>query len=171
MAFAITPPAYGALTNYNDLIAEVRDQLDDTGYPESRIERALRKAEAHFRRELPMGDLPVSVAVTITDDSAVNEPAQVINVGDPATASIYPYLAPLTSAAPTNWLLQRHPDLYVAGALYYCHVRNGSADQAAEALTAIQAFIQSIRASEIRSQWGRGPLIPTGIVQTRGARA
>lgn len=171
MSLAISPPKSGALTNYADVIAEVRDQLDDDAYPEVRIQRALRKAEAYFRRELPIGDPPVSITVAITDDSDEPAPTEFIEVGDPATASRYPYLTPLTAASPTNWLLERHPDLYVAGALYYCHVRDGSVDQAAEAFNAIGALLESARRYGIKSQWGRGPLIPTGIMQVRGARA
>ncbi len=171
MALAISPPKSGALTNYSDLIEEVRDQLDDDAYPEIRIERALRKAEAYFRRELPIGRAPVSVTVSVTDPSNDIAPTEVIEVGDPDTESRYEYLTPLTAASPTNWLLERHPDLYVAGALYYCHVRDGAVNQAAEALNAVGALLESARLYEIRSQWGRGPLIPTGIMQVRGARA
>lgn len=171
MAFAITPPAYGALTNYDGLVAYIRDRLDDSTYSERRIQEALRMAEAHLRRELPMGDAPVSISVVITDDSAASEPAQVLNVGDPATASIYPYLTPLTSAAPSNWLLQRHPDVYAVAVLYYCHQRSGDQENMDVTLTLLNNLLPSARRSEITSQWGRGPLIPTGITQTRGARA
>lgn len=163
--------ALAALETYDDLIAEVRDQLDDDGFEEVKIARAIRKAEAYFRRELPLAELSATATITVFADPPSDHGTITLEVGDADTALPYPVLTPLGSDNETNWLMERHPDIYVAGTLYYCHLRSGAVERAAEQFQALQAFIPSARRSEILSRWGRGPLIPRGITQVGSARA
>lgn len=52
MSIAIQTYAPGAISSYPNLIAEIRDLMDDGDYSQEAIDRALRKAEAQFNRSL-----------------------------------------------------------------------------------------------------------------------
>lgn len=82
----------------------------------------------------------------------------------------YAAIPPLTESAVSNWLLNKHPDLYVSGVMYHLARRERDADGAAQAGQEVSALIDSINSANARARWGAGPLIPTGQAQVRGAR-
>ena len=54
------------IDTFSDLVAEIRDEMDDTGYSLDKIKRALTRAEAIFNRELrvPLMETELTLAVT-----------------------------------------------------------------------------------------------------------
>ena len=216
LVVSVTPP--GAIATYVDLVAAVRDHVDDGAYPNTAIDRAIRLAEAHFNRELRTPEMETQAGLNITTELTTMpddflsmrslyeaatpsfplkamSPAGLIytygqQIGTPlayalegrqlrvapvGTAQLnmdyYARIPILTPDTPQNWLLFRHPDLYLWGTLWYCYQRDASAGQAAAAFQNVSGLIESIAAAGQRNRWGSGPLNPRGIVQVRSARA
>lgn len=68
MSLVVNAFAPGALASYDDLIAAVRDQLDDAAYPQDAIDRAIRMAEAYFNRELRTPEMETQVEIAVVDE-------------------------------------------------------------------------------------------------------
>ncbi|GAA0729980.1 phage adaptor protein [Sphingomonas japonica] len=68
MAFIIPSYVAGAIRNYSDLIEELRDMLDDETYEQSKLDRAIRKAEAMFNRELRTPQMETRVEITAASE-------------------------------------------------------------------------------------------------------
>lgn len=82
----------------------------------------------------------------------------------------YAAIPALTDANPSNWLLRKHPDAYLAGALYHIARRERDSDGMAQAIAELNDIIDSISDAGERARWGAGPLAPQGTQQVRGAR-
>ena len=218
MAVAIPSYAPGAISNYNDVLAEVCDLMDDGAYDQTAIDRALRKAEAWYNRDLRTSEMEVRTTLAVTDeltnlpedflelrfvfqDGSPDRPlvsmspqglvesyrgmagcplayaieGRSIRVGPVGKTTLqiiyYQRLTPISDAQPTNWLLMRHPDLYIAGVMYYLAVRERDNDGMAVALSQVETLIDSIKGAMQRNRWGSAPLVPAGLQQVRGARA
>lgn len=92
-------------------------------------------------------------------------------VGNTALEMVYYRpLNPLSDAVPSNWLLKKHPDLYVAGVMYHLARRERDADGMAQAAQEVVALTDAIRGAANRSRWGSAPLTPAGVRQMRGPR-
>ena len=52
MVIAVSTSPDNAISNLSDLVAEIRDEMDDDGFSIDRIYRAIARAEAVFNREL-----------------------------------------------------------------------------------------------------------------------
>ena len=60
------PP--GAIATYSDLVAAVRDQMDNDLYDSAKINRAIRFAEAHFTRELRTPDMETEIVLSVSTE-------------------------------------------------------------------------------------------------------
>lgn len=217
MSIAIPTYAPGSITTYSELVTEIRDMMDDADYSQEAIDRALRKAEAMFNRELRTTDMETRAVFTITDELtqlpadfvemrfifvegmpdqplASMSPAGMlanyygrsgcpvaytiegnsIRVGPVGKAAVevnyYARIPTLTDAQVSNWLLRKHPDLYVAGALFYLYSRERDQEGKAQAGQEVSTLIDSIKGAAIRQRWGSAPLVPRGVSQVRGVR-
>ncbi len=83
----------------------------------------------------------------------------------------YERLPQLTEDFVSTWLLDRHPDLYVAGIMYHLARRERDSEGAAQALAEVSEMIDTINSATTRARWGAGPLIPAGMRQIAGVRA
>lgn len=68
MAIIIPSFAPGAISTYADLIDEVRDMMDDAAYDQRVIDRAIRKSEATFNRELRVPEMETRIIITVTGE-------------------------------------------------------------------------------------------------------
>lgn len=76
----------------------------------------------------------------------------------------------LSSALPTNWLLDAHPDIYLYGALVQAEAYLANDERVSLWKSAHdEALGELVQAGE-RARWGAGPLVPNTVRQTRGAR-
>lgn len=82
----------------------------------------------------------------------------------------YRRIDPLSDAQVSNWLLRKHPDLYVAGVMYHLARRERDADGMAQAAQEVATLTDTIRRSALQARWGAAPLTPRGMGQVRGAR-
>lgn len=217
MSIAIPTYAPGAISNYSELIDEIRDMMDDADYSQEAIDRALRKAEAEFNRTLRTPDMETRVVFDITSELtalpddfhemrfifvesqpdrglASMSPGGMLQtyggisgcpqayaiegrnlrvgpVGNVTVEMVYYQRIPgLSDATVSNWLLRKHPDLYVAGALYHLARRERDADGMAQAAQEVATLTESIKQNAIATRWGAAPLIPTGFRQVGHVR-
>jgi hypothetical protein len=82
----------------------------------------------------------------------------------------YATIPQLTDAVPINWLLIKHPDAYLATALYHIARRERDSDGQQQAGTEMQTILDAITTSANSARWGAGPLTPQGISQVFGVR-
>jgi hypothetical protein len=66
-AFSTDPT--GAITALDDLIAEIRDEMDDAGYALPKIYRAISRAEAMFNRELRVPQMETELQFGVTQEA------------------------------------------------------------------------------------------------------
>jgi hypothetical protein len=85
-------------------------------------------------------------------------------------ATYFQRIPPLTSATPSNWVLEEHPDIYVWGTLMHAalYIRDPEAAQACSGL--LDGAITELQRESRLDRWGVGPLVPNGPAQVRGAR-
>lgn len=99
---------------------------------------------------------------------------QNIRVGPVGTAAVemvyYQRILGLTDAQVSNWLLRKHPDLYVAGVLYHLARRERDEAGMAQAAQEVSTLLGSIQSAAQKARWGSAPLVTRGIQQVRGAR-
>lgn len=80
----------------------------------------------------------------------------------------YQPLPALSDAQVSNWLLAKHPDLYVAGVMYHLARRERDSDGMAQAAQEVSALTEAIKQQAQRNRWGAAPLTPVGVRQTHG---
>lgn len=217
MSIAIPTYAPGSITSYSELVTEIRDMMDDADYNQEAIDRALRKAEALFNRELRTPDMETRAVFTVSGDLtalpadflemrfifvegmpdqplASMSPSGLLatyygrsgcpmaytleggnlRVGPVGTAAVemvyYQRILGLTDAQVSNWLLRKHPDLYVAGVLYHLARRERDEAGMAQAAQEVSTLMGSIQSAAQKARWGSAPLVTRGIAQVRGAR-
>jgi len=88
MSIALNLAAPNAIGSYADLIDEIRDLMDDDAYDQVKIDRAIRKAEAMFQRELRTPGMETSTIFSVTSESTALPPdflemRSIWVVGDP----------------------------------------------------------------------------------------
>lgn len=71
----------------------------------------------------------------------------------------------LSSYAPSNWLLEKHPDAYLYGALYNAEIYLDNATRAAQWKGLLDETIDRINRTSRNDRYGAGPLVPNGAVQ------
>jgi len=71
MAISVGSLAPGAIQNYTDLLAAVRDMMDDDNYSQSSIDRCIRLAESYFNRELRHPRMEKSVLLALTAETSI----------------------------------------------------------------------------------------------------
>ncbi len=83
----------------------------------------------------------------------------------------YRPIPPLSDEQVTNWLLDKHPDLYVAGTMAWLAFRERDSEAMSFWTGLVDTLTSAIQDATSRSRWGSAPLTPVGIRQVRGARA
>lgn len=67
IAFSTDPNGY--ISNLTQLVAEIRDRLDDSGYSLDKIYRAIGLAEAAFNREIRAPQMEAEVSLSVTGEA------------------------------------------------------------------------------------------------------
>lgn len=70
MAIVVDLSPAGSIASYSDLVTELRDLQDNAAYDGDAIDRAIRKAEAYFLRNLRLPEMELSVTLAVTDGTA-----------------------------------------------------------------------------------------------------
>lgn len=69
-------------------------------------------------------------------------------------------IPPLTEVAPTNWLLERAPDLYLYGALMQAEAFLAEDDRVSGWKASFDEAIAELRVDGLKRKWGPGPIAP-----------
>lgn len=116
--------------------------------------------EAKTRYGLAEADTPV--AYTIEGRTFMLYPpwAGTVNI------SYYAKLTSLSDAAPSNWLLEKHPDAYLFGSLSEAIVFTGLDDPRATLWEQkFQGALEDMKQMDMGGRWGRGRAqVPGGII-------
>jgi hypothetical protein len=75
----------------------------------------------------------------------------------------------LTDASPANWLLEKHPDLYLFTCLYYAEQHLDNVVRAGTWFQLAQGILGRIKETSTASRWGAG-IRPNTARQVIGAR-
>lgn len=67
IAFSTDPAS--AIVSLDDLVAEIRDEMDDSGYSLTKIYRAIARAEAYFNRELRVPQMETEIDIAVTGET------------------------------------------------------------------------------------------------------
>lgn len=70
MAIVVDLSPAGSIASYSDLVTELRDLQDNAAYDGDAIDRAIRKAEAYFLRNLRLPEMELSVTLAVTNGAA-----------------------------------------------------------------------------------------------------
>lgn len=69
MPIAFSTDPNSAITSLNELVAEIRDEMDDSGYSTDKIYRAIGRAEAFFNRELRVPQMETEYQFGVTAET------------------------------------------------------------------------------------------------------
>lgn len=86
------------------------------------------------------------------------------------TMDYFARIDPLSVAAPSNWLLEAHPDAYLYGALYNAEIFLDNAPRAAQWKGLLDEVVDRINRTTRNDRYGAGPLVPNAVSQVRGGR-
>lgn len=86
------------------------------------------------------------------------------------TMDYYSRIEGLSVVNPSNWLLQKHPDAYVAGVLFYYYRWSKDRQSAIDADALCNEIIGKINLSAQLDRYGAGPISRSTSVQVSGAR-
>lgn len=87
------------------------------------------------------------------------------------TMDYWATLDPLSVFAPSNWMLERHPDAYLYGTLYHAEAFLDNATRAAQWKGLLDEVLAKINRSARNDRYGAGPLVPNTVTQVRAARS
>ena len=80
-------------------------------------------------------------------------------------------IANLSVTAPSNWLLEKHPDAYLYMTLFHAEAYLDNATRASPWNQLAEASLNSINRASQADRFGAGPLVPNTVVQVRGGRS
>ena len=79
-------------------------------------------------------------------------------------------ITPLSVVAPSNWLLEKHPDAYVAAILFHYYRWAQNLELASAYKMMREELKDEINGAARRDRFGAGALVPNAMRQVRGAR-
>lgn len=87
------------------------------------------------------------------------------------TMDYFARITPLSVYAPSNWLLEQHPDAYLYGTLFNAEIYLDNATRAAQWKGLLDQVIDRINRTSRNDRYGAGPLVPNTVVQVWSARS
>jgi hypothetical protein len=76
----------------------------------------------------------------------------------------------LTDAAPSNWLLEKHPDLYLYATLFFAEAHLDNPVRAGQWKALLDQTLASVNRAARSDRFGAGPLVPNTVSQVFGSR-
>lgn len=137
-------------------------------YVEGSPDRPLRGMAPTAQRQEFNGDTGTPVAYTLVDGGLTLIPPP----ADSTTLHLdyFARIEPLSDASQSNWLLEKHPDAYLYGALFNAEAYLDNSVRAAQWKSLLDQSISRINRSARADRYGAGPLVPNTVLQVRGAR-
>jgi hypothetical protein len=138
-------------------------------YIEGNPDRPLRgMAPSAIRQEFD-GTSGIPVAYTLVGGGLRLYPVPT-TPGSLITMDYWARIVNLSTAAPSNWLLEKHPDAYLYGTLFQAEAYLDNATRASQWAQLLGNVIDRINRTSRNDRYGAGPLVPNHVVQVRGGR-
>lgn len=136
-------------------------------YIEGVPDRAMNaKSPAAMRREYD-GSVGTPNAYAIVSNGLRLAPPPASEIA--LTMDYYATIENLSVTIPSNWVLEKHPQLYIHGPLYYAYMALDNPERAAQHKTLFDMLIASVNRAANNNRFGGGPLIPNTVRQVRRA--
>lgn len=87
------------------------------------------------------------------------------------TMDYFTTLEQLSVANPSNWILEKHPALYIHGPLYYAYMALDNAERASQHKGLFDLLLAKVNQQARNNRFGAGPLVPNTTAQVWQARA
>jgi hypothetical protein len=137
-------------------------------YIDGSPDRPLRgMAPSAIRQEFD-GTTGVPVAYTLVSQALRLVPPPASDSDILITMDYWARIDALSTASPSNWMLEKHPDAYVTAVLFHYYRWSKDRESAVDANAICQGLIDQINRSSRNDRFGAGPLVPNHVVQTRG---
>lgn len=141
--------------------------------------RRLRKIYIDGNPDRPLVEMsPVTVPQRYSGDAGIPEAYYIegrsISFAPPPAeqtafrVTYFRKIPPLTSAAPSNWMLEEHPDIYLWGTLEQAAIYIRDPDAISLCGQKFQGAIAELQRESRMDRWG-GPLVPNNVQQVRSA--
>jgi hypothetical protein len=137
-------------------------------YEEGSPDRPLKGIPPTAIREISDGTPGTPIAYTL-----VSEAIRLIPPPDSEYMLAMDYWAsiePLSIYTPSNWLLEKHPDVYFYGVLYRAEHHLQNVESALQYKLLFEETITDINKTSRNDRYGAGPLVPSPAIQVRGAK-
>jgi hypothetical protein len=137
-------------------------------YEEGSPDRPLKGISPTAVRQISNGTAGTPVAYCLVSNSIrlIPPPASDVLL----TMDYWARIEPLSVFAPSNWLLNKHPDLYVLGTLYHYYRFVPNREMAAAYKGLMSELVADINRVARNDRYGAGPLVPSTVTQVRGAK-
>jgi hypothetical protein len=109
---------------------------------------------------------PLAYAIVSQSIRLVPPPSDEILV----TIDYWAKIDALSVVAPSNWLLEKHPDAYLYGTLYCAEAYLDNSTRAAQWKSLLDQTIDRINRTARNDRYGAGPLVPNTVGQVRNSR-
>lgn len=86
------------------------------------------------------------------------------------TMDYYAQISNLSVVAPSNWVLEKHPDAYVTAVLFHFFRWSKDRQSAMDANALCSSIIEDINQTARADRYGAGPLARATVLQTSGGR-
>jgi hypothetical protein len=102
--------------------------------------------------------------------------AGVLRLEPPPASTTYlnlDYFASITNlsdANPSNWLLEKHPDAYLYGTLFYAEQLLDNPTRAGMWKALLDEVLRQIKREATNNRYGAGPLVPNTVRQVPGSK-
>ena len=137
-------------------------------YEEGSPDRPLKAIAPTAIRQNYDGSTGTPVAYTLVSGGIrlVPPPASEILL----TMDYWARLRALSIYAPSNWLLEQHPDAYLYATLFNAEAHLDNAQRAGQWKALLDETINRINRASSNDRYGAGPLVPSIVTQVRGSR-
>lgn len=87
------------------------------------------------------------------------------------TMDYFAQIDPLSVFAPSNWLLEKHPDAYLYASLYFAEQILDNPTRVQQWKSLLVEVIERINRAAKNNRYGAGPLVPNTVGQVSGSRS
>jgi hypothetical protein len=135
-------------------------------YEEGSPDRPLKAISSTAIRQGYDGTTGTPVAYTLISGAIrlIPPPSGTITL----TMDYWARIEPLSLYAPSNWLLQKHPDAYLYATLFNAECYLDNSVRAAQWKALLDNVMQRINKTSRNDRFGAGPLVPSMITQVGG---
>lgn len=136
-------------------------------YVEGSPDRPLKAMAPNALRQEFNGVVGVPTAYSIVSNAIRLAPPP--NDDTLLTMDYFASIDPLSVETPSNWLLEKHPGVYLFGTLYFAEAFLDNVTRAGQWKGLFDEALGRVVKTSRNNRWGSGPLVPNLAIQVRGS--